>query len=100
VEGDGNSIVGVGDPGGVVDFDIYLNNNCAGTPEETVTNVALADVNGDLIARMTQEVIVKALNTTSHVSYKATYKGDNNYKSVAHACEVVAVTLPAKTTAN
>lgn len=103
VEGDGNSIVGVGDPGGVVDFVIYQSNSCAsGTELRTVLNVALAEVNGDLIARLaaTDEVIVSALDATSHVSYKATYKGDNNYKSVEHACEVVAVTLPDKTTAN
>ncbi|MHA6966024.1 Ig-like domain-containing protein [Zobellella denitrificans] len=102
VEGDGNSIAGVGDPGGVVDFVIYNSNNCTGTPLRTVNNVPLAAVNGDLFARLaaSDEVIVSAPNTTSYVSYKATYKGDNNYKSVEHACEVVAVTLPAKTTAN
>lgn len=90
------------DPSGTVDFVIYNNDTCApGTDDEdvlrTVTEVPLATVDSELIARLTttDEVIVKALGTTTNISYKATYNGDNNYTSVTHACEKVAVTLPA-----
>ncbi|GHA16532.1 hypothetical protein UN63_04350 [Oceanisphaera arctica] len=101
VEGDGNTIVGVGEPSGVVDFTVYASDNCSGTVLNTITGVSLVDVSGELIARLlsTDEEIVKTLDATSHVSYLAAYQGDNNYKAVTHGCEVVSVTLPAKTTA-
>ncbi|WP_019935675.1 hypothetical protein [Oceanimonas smirnovii] len=97
VSGDGYTT----NPSGTVDFVIYNNGTCSGTGEpdilRTVTGVPLAAVDSELIARLTttDEVVVKALGTTTNISYKATYNGDNNYSSVTHACEKVAVTLPA-----
>lgn len=105
VSGDGYA----SNPSGTVDFVIYNNGTCDegtdGDDEDTipdgilrtVNEEPLATVDSELIARLTttDEVIVKALGTTTNISYKATYNGDNNYTSVTHACEKVAVTLPA-----
>lgn len=101
VSGDGYA----SNPSGTVDFVIYNNGTCDegtdGDDEDTipdgilrtVNEVPLATVDSELIARLTttDEVIVKV---DSVVSYKATYNGDNNYKSVTHGCEKVTVDLP------